>query len=111
MKQFLTLGMKCKYCGCDDYHACSYFEDGKVRTCFWVEEELCSRCAEQKLKCEVCQHCAYWNGNGSPNRYYCVHPNNPDHLARLATGTLLCKTERHSEKFTRKKTPSWCPLK
>ncbi len=31
---------KCRVCGCTQYNAC---EDG----CYWVEEDLCSKCAEK----------------------------------------------------------------
>ena len=105
MKQFLTLGMKCKYCGCDDYHACP-------GGCFWVEEELCSRCAEEVVKCKVCQHCSFQDGHGSLNKYYCCHPKNKKSVEGTAGATILCKPGRSSTKeFNRKRTPNWCPLK
>lgn len=30
---------KCKICGCTDYNACE-------GSCYWVAEELCSKCAD-----------------------------------------------------------------
>lgn len=35
----------CKECGCQDLSACWDEESGTP--CFWVEEDLCSRCASQ----------------------------------------------------------------
>lgn len=44
MTYFSELGKtKCKYCGCDDLHACK-------GGCFWVDKEktICSSCAVEK---------------------------------------------------------------
>ncbi|PNT91265.1 hypothetical protein [Clostridium thermosuccinogenes] len=55
---------RCRVCGCTDYHAC---EGG----CYWVEDDLCSRCAEfEENVLEICRQCE----NESTG---CV-PNNPE---------------------------------
>jgi|GEM_PF-4873137 len=33
----------CRVCGCDDLHACV---DADGNPCYWVEDDLCSACAE-----------------------------------------------------------------
>lgn len=37
--------MKCRVCGCTDERAC-------LGGCYWVEPELCSRCADKETKRE-----------------------------------------------------------
>ena len=36
---------RCRCCGCWEYNACS---DELFGECYWVEEDLCSRCAHQE---------------------------------------------------------------
>ena len=59
-----------------------------------------------ELNCRICDHCSFMEGNGNPNRYYCD-------LAKTECSPfrMICRTERHSEEFTIKRTPKWCPLK
>ena len=70
---------------------------------------------EDKLKCKTCEHCSFWFGNGSPNWYYCGHPENPNEVAGIASYKIICRCGRgqseEAKKFTRKTTPKWCPLK
>jgi hypothetical protein len=35
----------CRECGCGDFTACVYRDEGTMFTCFWVTEDLCSFCA------------------------------------------------------------------
>lgn len=69
---------------------------------------------EDKLKCRNCEFCSFWFGNGDPNRYYCVHPNNPNEVNGTSSATLICRCSRgqseEAKAFTRKTTPKWCPL-
>ena len=64
-----------------------------------------------EIKCKNCKYCEFENGNGSPNRYYCVHRLSKSVLDGTRGNTIICKTERRSEEFTIKRTPRWCPLK
>lgn len=57
------------------------------------------------MKCSVCEFKSFFDGNGSPNRYYCNHPDAPS-----GASSLICKTERGSIELTRKTSPKWCPL-
>lgn len=59
-----------------------------------------------EILCKTCDQCSFNKGNGNPNRYYClgVRDNCTPHK-------LICKTERHSEEYTIKRTPRWCPMK
>ena len=34
---------KCRICGCTDEHGC-------VGGCYWIEEDLCSKCAERLIE-------------------------------------------------------------
>ena len=43
---------KCRSCGCEDAFACP-------GGCFWVEEDLCSRCAQVIFVCKKCGHHLY----------------------------------------------------
>lgn len=55
-------------------------------------------------KCCECEYTDFMKGNGSPNRYYCKHPDIPSPGRKL-----ICRTERHSTDFTIKTSPRWCP--
>ena len=61
---------------------------------------------ENEIECKNCSHCEFMKGNGRPNRYYCNEAR-----GECSPAKLICKTERHSEEFTIKRTPKWCPLK
>lgn len=63
------------------------------------------------MNCENCKYCIFGEGNGNPSRYYCDHPQNPNLVNHISSGTLICKTKRHSTEMTRKRTPKWCPQK
>ena len=69
---------------------------------------------EDKLKCKTCQYCSFNFGNGSTNRYYCDHPDNPNEVQGIAGATLICRCGRgqseQAKQFTRKTTPKWWPL-
>lgn len=56
------------------------------------------------VNCKECEHCSFYKGNGSPNRYYCEITRD-----ECTPRKLICKTERHREEFTIKRTPKWCP--
>jgi hypothetical protein len=47
---------KCRVCGCEDAIACP-------GGCFWVEEDLCNKCAEAIFVCKKCGHNLYANPN------------------------------------------------
>lgn len=58
-------------------------------------------------KCAGCRRCRFEDCNGSPNRYYCVHP-----AVMAGMGNrMVCRTERHSTAITIKTSPRWCPLR
>lgn len=38
---------RCRVCGCTDNHAC-------LGGCYWVEEDLCSSCAEKAIESDQC---------------------------------------------------------
>lgn len=61
------------------------------------------------MNCSDCKYKHFESGNGNPNRYYCIHP--VAAVSVNAGARLICKTKRHSEKITIKKSPRWCPLK
>lgn len=63
-----------------------------------------------KFNCVNCEHCSFVDCNGSPNRYYCDHRENPNAVRGSSSCTLICKTERHSKEFSIKRTPRWCPV-
>jgi hypothetical protein len=63
-------------------------------------------------ECLACDHCSFDEGNGSPSRWYCLHPENPSQVAHTASFTIITRGERH-DKFNnipRKKVPKWCPF-
>jgi hypothetical protein len=58
-------------------------------------------------KCKECNYKVLEKGNGSPNRYYCTHP---DAIKDIGS-RLICRTDRGSEEIKIKNSPKWCPLK
>lgn len=62
------------------------------------------------MKCMKCEYCSYYENKSGLNRYYCIHKLNPDLVASKGGVTLICKTERHGNEMTRKRTPKWCPI-
>lgn len=57
-------------------------------------------------KCSDCNLKIFSKGNGSPNRYYCRHPE-----ATKMGSRMICRTERHKTELTIKTSPKWCPLR
>ena len=43
---------KCSSCGCEDAFACP-------GGCFWVKDDLCSKCAQAIFVCRKCGHKKY----------------------------------------------------
>jgi hypothetical protein len=62
-------------------------------------------------ECIVCNHCNFDRGNGSPSRWYCSHPMNPDYVKHLSAATIISKGRRYDspDNIPRKRTPGWCP--
>lgn len=61
------------------------------------------------LKCKRCKYCVGGSAGSSRGRYYCEHPIAA--ASACAAAKLICYVPRHSEEFTIKKTPKWCPMK
>lgn len=59
------------------------------------------------MNCKDCNYKVFEKSNGSPNRYYCKHPE----ALKGVGARLICRTKRHSEEVTIKTAPRWCPLK
>lgn len=55
-------------------------------------------------KCRKCENTEFQDMNGSPNRWYCKHPEVREHVSCPAD-TLICKTERYSTEITIKTSP------
>lgn len=62
-------------------------------------------------KCSECEYAEFTPGNGNPNRYYCMNEKARFARNQCEPNPLICKTERHSNKFTIKTSPKWCPLR
>lgn len=62
------------------------------------------------MKCNECEDAKFYDGNGTPSRYYCT---NKEALKTRScpANTLICKTARHSKEFTIKTSPKWCPIR
>ena len=59
------------------------------------------------MTCKNCSYAKMTKHNGSPNRYWCLHPS-----AEAGTGSaMICRCERGSDEITIKGRPRWCPLK
>ena len=59
-------------------------------------------------KCRECENTEFQDMNGSPNRWYCKHPEVREYVSCPAD-TLICKTERYSTEIIIKTSPKWCP--
>lgn len=55
------------------------------------------------MKCKDCEHKKFMEGNGNPNRYYCIHPEAGKEVGSSAR--MICRTRRHSEEMTTKTSP------
>lgn len=58
------------------------------------------------MNCKDCGYKIFEKGNGSPNRYYCKHPE-----ATKMGSRMICRTERDKTELTIKTSPRWCPLR
>ena len=58
-------------------------------------------------KCSECKYKVFEEYNGSPNRYYCNHPE----IVAGEGPRMICRTERHSKELKLKTSPKWGPLK
>ncbi|QSX05464.1 hypothetical protein JYG23_12375 [Sedimentibacter sp. zth1] len=61
------------------------------------------------MKCSECKYINVSDGNGSPGRCYCKHPNRPKEVT--GTELVICNSERHTNRVLIKTSPRWCPLK
>lgn len=64
-------------------------------------------------ECLVCKHCVFSEGNGSPSRWYCNHPENPNRVDGYSSATLINKGQRHDSfnNIPRQYVPRWCPYR
>lgn len=60
-----------------------------------------------KIKCTECESVYFQSRNGSPSRYYCLHPSVVAGVGSVA----ICRCKRGSDEITIKSSPVWCPKK
>lgn len=60
-----------------------------------------------KIKCIDCECCHFQRCNGSPSRYYCLHPA----VVAGIGSVMICRCQRGSDEITIKSSPTWCPKK
>lgn len=61
------------------------------------------------IRCSECDQKEFAKGNGTPNRYYCIHPKAQFARSECEPTPMICRTERHSKELTIKTSPKWCP--
>jgi len=59
------------------------------------------------IKCSECKYKVLEKGNGSPSRYYCMHPEAINGIG----ARMISRCDRHSDELKLKTSPKWCPSK
>lgn len=70
-----------------------------------IEEE------KKIIRCSECGYTEFVEGNGRPNRYFCIHPGARFAKSECEPTPMICLTERHSKEMKMKTSPKWCPRK
>ena len=62
------------------------------------------------MNCKDCSYKKFYDMNGRPGRYYCLHDEAKFARSECEPHPIICRTARHDDKLTIKTAPRWCPL-